>query len=317
MKPAKILSVCAIICGFITLIFFGACEKSTSKKSYKTQNVFIIVVDGARYAETWGDPTHHLIPHRSSLLNQGVVCTNFYNNAFTFTCSGHQALCTGVYESINNSGLQYPTNPSLFQYWLKSSKQAQSAAWVIATKDKLEILSDCEDPAWKGTYRPQTDCGISGLLSGYREDSVTFNHLKFIVTNNHVRLAVVNFKQPDAAAHLGDSLAYIQGIIDTDNYINEFWKLIQKNPKYKNKSTLIVTNDHGRHTAGHLDGYISHGDLCEGCKHVEFFALGPDFKQNYTCETFYEQVDIASTVAELMGFKMPTSKGKVMKEIFK
>lgn len=310
---------CTMITAYVVFIttawLLHSCEKETVVHHYQTENVFVIVVDGARYTETWGEQNHALIPYRSALLAQGVLCDQFYNNAFTETCQGHQAICTGVYENINNAGLQNPSNPTIFQYWLKKFNQPNNQAWIIASKDKLEILSDCVNPNWKGTFKPRTDCGNNGLFSGYREDSITFKKLKLITNNNHVRLAIINFKQPDAAGHAANYEAYKQGIIDTDRYVNEFWNFLQNNPAYKNKTTLIVTNDHGRHTDGHLDGFISHGDLCEGCKHVEFFGLGPDFKKNYVCSKAYEQIDIANTVAELLGFEMPTASGKVMKDI--
>lgn len=317
MKAKSILSGPILFLLAALFLSYSGCKKDVPVLHYKTQHLFILVVDGARYTETWGEPTRQFIPHRSALLLQGVLCSEFYNNGYTATCPGHQAMCTGVYENINNGGTQLPTNPSVFQYWRKAFNRPGTEAWVITTKDKLEVLSDCVDPAWHGTYRPSTDCGINGLFTGYREDSTTFKNLKSIVQNNNVRLAIVNFKQPDAAAHAADSAAYLQGIIDTDNYISQFWDFLQSNPYYEGKTTLIVTNDHGRHTAGHLDGYISHGDSCVGCRHVEFLGLGPDFKQNYTCTTPYEQVDISSTVAELMGFRIPTSNGKVMGDIFK
>lgn len=314
MKHFLILSFSLII--IYSCISISSCSNDSTFKNYKTQNVFIIVVDGARYSETWGEVNHQNIPRRSSLLKQGVLCEHFFNNSFTNTCPGHEAICTGVYENINNTGLQYPTNPSIFQYGLKKFNHSEAEAWIITTKDKLEVLSDCENPDWKGTYRPNTDCGINGLFSGYREDSITIKHLKLIAATHPVKLAIINFKQPDAAGHAGDYAAYIQGIKDTDEYIGEFWNYLQSLPYYKDKTTLIVTNDHGRHSNDHLDGFVSHGDLCEGCKHVEFFAIGPDFKQNYICSTPYEQIDISSTVAELMGFKMSTSHGKIMKDIF-
>ncbi|MGZ4054536.1 MAG: alkaline phosphatase family protein [Bacteroidia bacterium] len=305
-----------ILIASVTLIDLG-CKKDIQSTNYKTKNVIILVVDGARFCETWGNPAHQFIPHRSAMLKQGgVFCSRFYNNGLTSTCAGHEAMCTGVYEGLADDGSQYPTNPSIFQYWLKAFGRAASEAYVITTKDKLAILSDCLDPAWKGKYRPNTDCGINGLGTGYREDSTTFKNLKSIAQKNHIRLAIVNFKQPDAAGHAADSAAYLKGIIDTDNYIYQFWNFLQNDPFYKDRTTLIVTNDHGRHTAGHLDGFVSHGDNCDGCKHIEFFAMGPDFKQNYTCETPYEQIDIAKTVAELMGFNLPLSNGKVMKDLF-
>lgn len=307
----------ALVTSSTLLLIYCGCKKDLPTTPYKTQNVIVVVVDGARYTETWGLPSHQFIPHRSAMLSQGVMCSKFYNNGTTSTNPGHTAMCTGVYENLNNSGAEYPTNPSIFQYWLKTFQRPKTEAWVITTKDKLEVLSDCKDVNWKGTFRPSTDCGNLGLGTGYRDDFTTFMSVNTKLSSNHIRLAIINFKQPDAAGHANDSSAYLQGIIDTDNYMYQLWQQIQNDDFYKGRTTLIVTNDHGRHSAGYLDGFVSHGDNCNGCRHIEFFAIGPDFKENYICTTLYEQVDIANTIAELMGFSIPTSNGKVMRDIFK
>lgn len=315
MKPKTSLT---FFLSSLTLFFvYCGCSKDLPATLYKTQNVIIVVVDGPRLTETWNDPTRQFIPHRASMLSEGVYCSKFYNNGTTSTNPGHTAICTGVYENINNGGAEYPTNPSIFQYWLKTFNRPKTEAWVIATKDKLEVLSDCKDVNWKGTYRPSTDCGNIGLGTGYREDITTFISATTKLTSNHLRLALINFKQPDAAGHANDSSAYLQGILDTDNYIYQLWQQLQNDDFYKDRTTLIVTNDHGRHTAGYLDGFISHGDGCDGCRHIEFFAIGPDFKKGYISTTSYEQTDISLTIGELMGFSIPTSNGKVMKDIFR
>lgn len=304
---------------FVSLAFLNwDCKKvQTSSHSYKTKNVIIIVVDGPRYTETWGLPSKELIPYRSELLSEGVLCSNFFNNGYTFTNAGHTAVCTGVYQNINNGGAEYPNYPSIFQYWLKQTGKPPDQAWIITSKDKLEILSDCKDDNWEGKYRPKTDCGNAGLGTGYRQDSITLANAKNVLTANHPGLMLINFKEPDASGHAGDSTGYVQGIIDTDRYIKQIWNMIQSDPYYKDQTALIVTNDHGRHTAGHLDGYVSHTDYCQGCKHIEFFALGPDFKKNYICTNPHDQIDITNTVAELLGIKAPTAKGKVMRDIIK
>src|SRR6218665_1996220 len=281
MKP-RIHILLLVFCMAAPLFYCG-CSKDPDPITYKTQNVVIVVVDGARYTETWGDSGRRFIPHRAAMLQQGVMCANFYDQGYCYTNAGHAAITTGFYQNINNSGTELPLYPSLFQVWLGTYNKPASDAWVITTKDKLEILSDCTDPNWHGKYRPMTNCGIAGLGTGYRQDSTTFRSVKTIMSANHPRLVLINFKQPDAAGHLGDSAAYLQGIIDTDNYIYQLWEQLQSDNFYKNKTTLIVTNDHGRHTAGHLDGFVSHGDFCEGCRHIEFFAIGPDFKKNYEC----------------------------------
>lgn len=299
------------------LSFHYGCSKDPVIEKYKSRNVILIVADGPRYSETWGYPGQTFIPKRAAMLNEGVMCSSFYNMGVTSTTPGHTAMCTGVYQNINNGGAEYPAKPSIFQYWLKANNGSSINAWVVATKDKLAVLSDCTDPAWQGMYRPSTDCGNSGLGTGYREDSTTFKNVKTILSSYHPRLMIVNFKEPDASAHGGDSTAYIQGIQDTDNYIYQIWQHLQADGFYKDQTTLMVSNDHGRHTAGYLDGFQSHGDSCDGCRHIEFFAIGPDLKKGYTCTKMHELVDIPSTIAELMGFQMKDGTGKIISDIFR
>jgi predicted AlkP superfamily pyrophosphatase or phosphodiesterase len=317
------IKTCKPIYAFVILALISGinCSKRNVTEEivvpeYNTKNVVIVMVDGARYTETWGDPSHKYIPRRYEMLQQGVLYTSFFNNGTTATVPGHIATTTGVYQNIPNDGTAYPDKPSLFQHWLQSSGKDSSKAWVITTKDKLEVLSDCIDAGWKGKYRPMRDCGVAGLGTGYRTDKVTFNKAQSVLTTDHPQLLLINFKQPDVAGHAADSSAYLKGITDTDNYIYLLWQQLQSDEFYKDKTTLIVTNDHGRHTAGHLDGFVSHGDACEGCRHIEMFAIGPDFKKNYVSNTPHEQIDISSTVAELMNFEMPNGNGKVLSDIF-
>ena len=95
------------------VLLFLSCSKDVPVTSYKTQNVIVVVVDGARFSETWGEPTHQYIPHRSAMLAQGVFCSNFYNNCVTSTTPGHTSICTGVCQNINNAGAEYPAHIGL------------------------------------------------------------------------------------------------------------------------------------------------------------------------------------------------------------
>lgn len=295
----------------LAVIVFTGCEKDPYL-NYKTKNVVVIVIDGARYSETWGDSSHTNIPLRYAMSEEGVICSDFKNNGGTYTVSGHTALVTGNYQEIDNSGAEYPQNPSAFQYWLKNSEENNSFAQIIASKDKLEVLSDCLDPQWQGKFRPETDCGINGLGTGYREDSVTFTNSMNVIRNVQPKILLICFKQPDASAHAGDSAGYINAIKKTDEYIHDIWDELQTNDNYKNNTTLIITNDHGRHDYD----YTGHGDNCNGCRHIEFLAIGPDFKKNKIVSTGYDLTDIAPTIGELMGFRLQNTTGEVMWDLF-
>lgn len=304
---------------FVLLLSFLSCENDESlfAKDYKTENVVVIVIDGPRYSETWGESTRSNIPVRDSLLSQGVLITNFKNNGPTYTNPGHSAICTGNYQNIANNGTQYPDNPSFLQVWLASKNAFLDQCSIIASKDKLHVLANCNNPKYHNKFLPVIDCGVNGNgTGGYRSDSITFEHIKIALLNQQPNILVINFKDPDFYGHAADSVNYINAIKKTDYYVGEIWNLIQTNVNYKDKTTLFVTNDHGRHLNGVANGFVSHGDACAGCRHIELLALSPDFKKNLELASAYEQVDISATIAELLHFRFQSSKGRVMTDLF-
>lgn len=309
-----------IIC---ILIVFISCTNSTDDSNpnnrpnkYKTKNVVVIVMDGPRYSETWGDVSHQYIPNISNqLASKGIINTTFYNNGPTWTISGHVAITTGHYQDINNSGKEIPKYPSIFQNFRKEKNVNESSAWIITSKDKLEVLNNCLDTKWKNKYQPNTNCGVNGLGSGYRKDAVTFEKISEILSKDHPQLTLINLREPDFSGHTGNWNDYLDGIRASDEYIYLIWQFLENDPIYKGNTTLFITNDHGRHLDT-LGGFSSHGDDCKGCRHILLYAFGPDFKQNSIVSINRELIDIPNTIAELLGFEMPNNPGKIMRELF-
>jgi predicted AlkP superfamily pyrophosphatase or phosphodiesterase len=305
--------------GFCVLFFFfllPVFAEDAATPKFKAENVVLLVIDGPRWSETWGDADHKYIPHLfGDLAKEGVVYTEFKNNGPTLTNPGHAALTTGHYQLIDNAGRELPKFPTLPQLWLKTSGQPATSAWLICSKDKLEVLSNCADADWKDKFRCSTDCGIKGLGSGYRDDAKTWEAIKTIVPRDHPRLVVINLMGPDYYAHGRDWDKYIAAIKACDTYAWEFWQLLQKDPVYANKTALFVTDDHGRHADGHFDGFVSHGDDCPSCRHILCLAAGPDFKKNVVLDTKREQIDVAVTMAAILGVQLPGSTGKFMDEL--
>ena len=300
------------------LTFLVSCESDkVPMKSYKTQYVFVMIMDGARYTETWGDANHSYIPRLSNDMAQfGVINTNFSNNGYTHTTAGHTAIMTGHYQAINNTGGEFPNSPSFMQIWRCFKGQEASNAWVIASKDKLEVLSNTKDLRWKNKFRPLVNCGINGNGTGYRDDSTTSVRVMEVLETYSPHLLIVNFKEPDYSGHQANWVNYLNGIQSSDEYIYRVWNFIQTSPIYKDKTTLFVTNDHGRHPDGTADGFVSHGDGCSGCRHIMFYAFGPDFKQDVVISQPRELIDINATILELLGISGVYSEGEVMRELF-
>lgn len=303
-------------------VFEVSCQGQTSipevpKSTYKTENVIIVVIDGPRYSDTWGDTSHTYIPNMSRKMQpEGVFFNKFYNLGVTFTNPGHTAIITGVKQELENSGTEFPTSPSIFQLWLEKVQTDSSKAWIIASKGKLSVLTNTTDQVYHNRFRPSFNGGVNGNGRGYRADSLTVRTAYEILQTQRPNLVLINLLAPDVFGHLKDWPNYLKGITASDNYVWKLWNYIQQDSHYKDKTTLFITNDHGRHPDGHLDGFVSHGDGCESCRHISLLALGPDFRKGVTVTGVYEQVDIPTTIAKLMGFKIPNSQGRVINELF-
>ncbi|MGL1900790.1 MAG: sulfatase-like hydrolase/transferase [Fibrobacterales bacterium] len=286
---------------------------------YATQYVVLIVIDGVRFSESWGAEDNKYIPYTSNALAKlGVVNMEFYNDGKTKTIPGHTAALTGIRQNMNNWGKELPDKHSYLQEWRKTHNKDSTDAFILTSKGKLEVLADTDEEEWHNKYRPATYCGVDGVGvdADYGYDSTTYRKGLELIQEHYPELIVISFKNPDSFGHAEDWEGYIQAITDSDEYIYRLWSFFETDPVYKGKTTLLVTNDHGRH----LDeegGIHNHGDGCDGCRHINLLAIGPDFKSDVFVNTHRSLIDIPHTIGELMDFEMPHGEGNVMTELFK
>lgn len=285
-------------------------------QTYKTKHHIILVIDGPRWTETFGDTSYQYIPNMGKILKkEGTLFTNFQNGGSTYTNSGHTALLTGVHQRISNQGTQLPKNPNIFQYLLKEKGLDKRKAWLLTSKGKLEMLANTKDKKWWNTYMPSTYCGARGHGVGYPDDIMNWEIFKGIIKENKPVLTLINLLDIDVWGHANDWDKYIASHTRLDSLAMDLWNMIQNDPEMANKTALYITNDHGRHLDGHKDGFKSHGDGCEGCRHISLLAIGPDLAKNREVATEYDQIDLTASLAFLLGIEMPTGKGCVIPEL--
>lgn len=274
----------------------------------QTEHVVIAVIDGARYTETFRDPAHQYIPFIwNNLRPSGTIYTSFYNDGVTQTNSGHSSILTGTWQSILNDGGEVPHQPTIFEYLRKVKNLPAAQTRVVLGKYKLDILS-CSDHA---EYGPSYGAMVDTTDFQY-DDVYTLENIKDVISNSHPRLLIANLAGTDRAAHDGLWSGYIEKLSRADSSVNELWNFIQADPVYRDKTTLIVTNDHGRHTTN----FTSHGDGCDGCRHLLALVMGPDTPAGRTDSSRHSQIDIAPTVGQMLGFPVSYSTGKLIQSAF-
>jgi hypothetical protein len=265
-----------------------------------SQNVIIVVIDGARYSETFGSDSLY-IPHIWNQLRPiGTIWTNFYNDGLTKTDPGHSTIASGVWQIIDNKGVGRPEQPTVFEYFRKYTTASEKATAVVVGKYKLDIL----------TYSTHPDYGAKYKATSYisSNDTSVLSDVKKILSFNHPRIMMINLPNVDSAGHTGDWAKYLTAIHNADSLIWNLWQILQSDSIYRNTTTLFITNDHGRHDNTH-GGFKSHGDSCEGCRHILCVAVGRGFQAHRIINQRRTQCDIAPTVGELLSFPTPFSIG--------
>lgn len=87
---------------------------------------------------------------------------------------------------------------------------------------------------------------ILGTSENTRFDAFTQGYAIEHIKEKKPRLMYIGYGDTDNFAHDGRYGEYIKAIHRSDRFIAELWRLLQQDPQYKNKTTLIITTDHGR-----------------------------------------------------------------------
>ena len=187
------------------------------------QNVIVVVVDGARYTETFGAGATY-IPHMyNDLKPLGAVYTNFRiaDEGKTETNPGHSSILTGTWQQILNDGSQRPTYPTVFEYIRKEDGNPQSDCYIVTGKDKLDILSYSVFSGYGSDY--------AGIWFGddIRDDALTYSKALSVMQDFHPKILLINFAEVDVAGHSGNWSNYLAAITNADNLVYQLWQKIQ------------------------------------------------------------------------------------------
>ncbi len=293
----------------------GQVPSAGSASGYKTKHVFIVVMDGVRYSDTFGDNTHALVPHLyNDLRPEGTLFTNFYNRGITVTRQGHSTLISGTWQAIPNGGPRL-TRPTLFEYYRDEKGLPPSKCWSIFGKGSYAFEPYSSHPAYGSRFAGQHING-GGRDNPLSEDTAegnaaVLNKTIEVMKKDQPDIVFVNFGYTDHIAHVSaDINNYHAAIKNTDEQMWKLWNAIQSDPYYRDSTTVFFTNDHGRHT----HDFQNHGDHCEGCEHAMLLVLGPDVKKGAVVDKETLHIDVAPTAAELLGFQTPLATGRVLGE---
>ena len=322
----------------LLLAFASATAKESSiNQKIKAKNLFIIVANGVRYDDAFGNK-HHLYTENiwTKLRPLGTICANFYNTKLTYPIPAQASLLTGVWHVFENplNETIRPFFPTIFEYWKKDSGDR---CYFAASKKQFEILAHSDYREYGKTYAPVFDTNVTASSdTSLREETTdimsnaTYKKAVSYIFKHHPSFVYLNLDSGRAEETHSSPLecrfsnneggcegeadllnAYYESIILTDVIIHDLWNRIQHDEIYKDKSVFIFLSTHGRHT----DDFRGFGDNCRGCQKLNFLIIGPGIKNKFISKKKRTLIDICPTVGMLFNLSVPFAKGKIMKEI--
>lgn len=112
------------------------------------------------------------------------------------------------------------------------------------------------------------------------------------------RVLYISLGETDDWAHARRYDLYLDAAQRADRYIGELWSVLQSLPEYADKTSLVLTTDHGRGETG--ADWISHGADIPGSEFLWAALVGPD-PPGAAAQGTFTQSQIAATVAALLG----------------
>lgn len=143
---------------------------------------------------------------------------------------------------------------------------------------------------------------VPNPLGDVRLDGFTFHYGYEYLKKNNPRVVYFAFDETDDFAHGGKYDLYLESAHYIDGFINKLWTWLQSNERYKGKTTVIITCDHGRGNKTNED-WRHHGSKVPECDQVWMAFLGPDTPAlgELKIEQQLYQNQIAKTLAAFLG----------------
>lgn len=118
-------------------------------------------------------------------------------------------------------------------------------------------------------------------------------------------------------AHAGTYSLYVEGIRRTDRLCAEVWKMIESEPEYAGKTTLLVLPDFGRDADGDPggNGFQHHRTGDPLSRTTWLMAVGPGIREGVVHDRPVDSTDLVPTIGSIFGFSANFSQGKPIQEI--
>ena len=305
-------------------IFNGADSTLLNNSAFRSKDSLLMYKKF--YSENREERRKQLMPFLwNSVVPNGLILGNrSYNNKvdvknkYWFSYPGYNEIFTGYPDTLVNSN-EYIPNPNqnvlsflnitsayknkvaVFASWNAFRRIFNSAKSGLPVFDGFADVTNVKDPKMELLNSIQDL--LPDLYDGAeRLDAVTGLMAIEYIKSKHPRIIYVSLGETDEWAHAGKYDFYLEAARYNDELIKMIWETVQSDPFYKNKTTLLITTDHGR---GLAEKWTSHNNSIPNSNEIWIAAMGNKiarFGEVKKPMQLYQQ-QLAQTISFLAGLK--------------
>jgi hypothetical protein len=247
--------------------------------------------------------------------NKGSVAR--VTNTRWFSYPGYNEMASGVADPRIDSN-EYGPNPNVTVFeWLNTRPGFAGKVEIFGTwatfadifngaRSRLPIRSgttlvDARDRSARGKLLSELYRTTTRIEGDDPFDSFLHVVVRDHLRAHHPRVLFIGYGDTDTWQHMGRYDAFLETAHSFDAYLAALWRQLQSSARYKDRTTLIVSTDHGR-GSGPIQ-WRDHGVDQSGSDAIWIAVIGPDTpplgeRQTSAAVT---QSQIASTIAALVG----------------
>jgi hypothetical protein len=262
----------------------------------------------------WGT----LAPSGMVLGNQARRSKVTVRNPMWFSYPGYSEMLTGQPQPdvLSNDLVRYP-HQTVLDYThrklgLKPTEVAQIGSWdgfkmAASRSDGTFFMNGAFEPVPAALSTPELDQLASlrkQVIEPWAEssnDTLTFRIALAYLHKHQPRVLWLGLGQSDDWAHARRYDLVLDYLHLIDSQLEELWRTIQTLDRYRDRTTLIITTDHGRGRTP-VD-WVDHDTGIQGSQDIWIAILGPDTPAIGELRDFPDvtQSDIAATMLQYLG----------------
>jgi Metalloenzyme superfamily len=249
--------------------------------------------------------------------NRSLGSTVQLSNRHRFSYPGYAEILTGeAHDDVisNNDNKRNPF-PSVLEFLKRRLRLNFNQVAAFSSWETMNWIAESEEGTIpinagfevydhpKNSVRKLSELQFETLTpwESVRHDIYTFRLAMEHLKTYKPRVLYLGLGETDDWAHDGEYELVLEALQQTDQRLRQLWEFLQKNRRYRDRTSVVVTTDHGR--GNEVSDWRNHGADVEGAQYIWLAIISPDFAKRGEQEnsvTLYQN-QVAATLCHFLG----------------